>query len=95
MLTDLTARQSQLLNFIRKFTAKSGYPPTVREMADYMEVAFNNGVVCHLKALKKKGCVEWEPNKARSVRLTEEASSQIRGLPLVTLEAISESGRVI
>lgn len=91
MFTDLTARQSLLLNFIRKFTAKKGYPPTVREMAYYMGVGSPNGLMCHLKALKKKGYVEWEPKTARSVRLTEAAQGK-PGIPLLTLGELALSG---
>lgn len=89
MLVDLSRRQTVLLEYIRKFRTTKGYSPSVREMQDYMGIASQNGLMCHLKALKKKGYVEWNHCQARSVRLTDEAREK-PGIPLLTLDVLSE-----
>lgn len=53
----LTARQAEVLACIDGFAAHSGYPPSLREAATACGVRGHTGLVCHLRALKKKGFV--------------------------------------
>jgi repressor LexA len=63
----LTARQAQVLEFIR---ANSGlYGPTVREIALAFSIRSPNGVVCHLKALEKKGLIKRTPYSSRGIEV--------------------------
>lgn len=55
--TDLPDRQSQVLDFIEEFIDISGYPPTVSEIAEALDVASTFGVRKHIEALEKKGFV--------------------------------------
>lgn len=64
-----TPRQMRLLQYIAEFLAENGYPPTVREMALAMHVKSSNGIVCHLKALTRKGWLEFDAMRARGIRL--------------------------
>ena len=59
-----------------------GYGPTVREIGEHFEISSPNGVMCHLKALEKKGLIHRSPNKSRAIELTQEAIDAERGLPL-------------
>ena len=54
----------------------------MREIADQFGIASPNGVVCHLKALEKKGLIIRSPNKSRAIELTDEVLESQRGLPL-------------
>jgi len=51
----LTQRQEEVYKFIREKIRGRGYGPTVREIATQFGIHSPNGVVCHLKALEKKG----------------------------------------
>jgi len=98
-LSLLTARQRDIFNFIREKITNRGYGPTVREIGEYFRISSPNGVMCHLKALEKKGLITREPNMSRAIQLTD-AVRQERGMPLVGLvaagnlaEAIEQSER--
>ncbi len=53
----LTARQQQVLDFIRSHAASNGYPPTLREIGKHMGIRSTNGVNDHLRALERKGAI--------------------------------------
>jgi repressor LexA len=78
----LTARQKEVYEFIRDKIRNRGYGPTVREIGAHFDISSPNGVMCHLKALEKKGLIVREPNMSRAIMLTTEHASN-RGLPLV------------
>ena len=78
----LTARQHEIFDMIYERIINRGYGPTVREIADQFGIASPNGVVCHLKALEKKGLIIRSPNKSRAIELTDEVLESQRGLPL-------------
>jgi repressor LexA len=81
-LDTLTARQREVLDFIRGLIRNRGYGPTVREIGEHFEINSPNGVMCHLKALEKKGIITREPNMSRAIQLTDEGKSD-EGIPLV------------
>lgn len=64
-----TPRQMVLLQFIADRIARNGFPPTVREMGEHIRVSSPNGVVCHLKALRAKGWIDYGGGRARWLRL--------------------------
>ena len=53
--THLTPRQKEIYDFIRDKIESRGYGPTVREIGLAFKIQSPNGVMCHLKALEKKG----------------------------------------
>lgn len=69
----LTARQQQVLEYIRKSIAQRGYPPTLREIGAYMGIRSTNGVNDHLRALERKGYLTREDMKSRAIRPRESA----------------------
>ena len=79
----LTERQQNVYEFIRDKIKNRGYGPTVREIGEHFEINSPNGVMCHLKALEKKGLISRSPNKSRAIELTREAMDEGRGVPLV------------
>lgn len=81
-LDSLTARQTEVLDFIRTKIDGRGYGPTVREIGEEFNIASPNGVMCHLKALEKKGLITREANRSRAIQLSPEAQTQT-GMPLV------------
>ncbi|HEY2893905.1 MAG TPA: transcriptional repressor LexA [Pirellulales bacterium] len=96
----LTERQREVYDFIRDKIRNRGYGPTVREIGDQFQISSPNGVMCHLKALEKKGLITREPNMSRAIQLTAEPIEE-KGLPLagriaagVLHEAIEQTERV-
>jgi repressor LexA len=71
----LTTRQSEIYHFIRSKIQGRGYGPTVREIGVHFQIKSPNGVMCHLKALQKKGLIHREPNMSRAIQLLEETPS--------------------
>jgi repressor LexA len=83
-LDALTPRQREIYNFIRSKIQGRGYGPTVREIGLNFQIKSPNGVMCHLKALQKKGLIHREPNMSRAIQLLEDpVSAQHMGLKLV------------
>lgn len=78
----LTERQREVYEFIRDRIRSRGYGPTVREIGQHFDISSPNGVMCHLKALEKKGLINREPNMSRAIMLATEPVEGSRGLPL-------------
>jgi repressor LexA len=64
----LTARQEQVLRFIKQSIHERGYPPTLREIGAHMGIRSTNGVNDHLRALERKGYLTREDMKSRALR---------------------------
>jgi repressor LexA len=97
---NLTDRQQAVYEFIRTKIRGRGYGPTVREIGLEFGISSPNGVVCHLKALEKKGLISREPNMSRAIQLSVEPIDD-RSLPLagriaagMLHEAIEQNERV-
>jgi repressor LexA len=82
---DLTKRQQEIFEFIRKYAAKTGYPPTVREIGKAVGLHSSSTVHAHLANLEKIGLLRRDPSKPRAIELLEKVGKAIRGpgLPLV------------
>jgi len=87
----LTERQRSVYDFIRDKIVNRGYGPTVREIGEEFGISSPNGVMCHLKALEKKGLIKRSPNKSRAIELTRTASREPSGLPLVGVVAAGQT----
>lgn len=80
----LTSRQREIYNFIRSKIQGRGYGPTVREIGVQFQIKSPNGVMCHLKALQKKGLIHREPNMSRAIQLLDDSTTApTTGLKLV------------
>lgn len=70
----LTARQREVLDFIRHFMAQAGYPPTVREIGAHFGFV-PRSVFDHLKALERKGYLRRTASKSRSLQILDSAGA--------------------
>lgn len=100
LMSQLTRRQREVYEFVRDKIQNRGYGPTVREIGEQFGISSPNGVMCHLKALEKKGLIIREPNMSRAIQISPEAREE-KGLPLagrvaagVLHEAIEQDDRV-
>lgn len=78
----LTHRQQLIYDFIKDRILNRGYGPTVREIGGQFGIRSPNGVMCHLKALEKKGLITREQNMSRAIQLTERLHRGKTSLPL-------------
>jgi repressor LexA len=76
-----TERQLEIYAFIRDKIQNRGYGPTVREIGQAFDIRSPNGVVCHLKALERKGLISRGKNMSRAIELITEPA-HLRGLPM-------------
>ena len=80
----LTARQRQILDWIRGHLESAGRPPTRAEIAAGLGFSTPSSAEDHLRALEKKGVLEIEPGAARGLRLKNLPGIPVQGiLPLV------------
>src|SRR3954454_13065689 len=70
-LNTLTDKQREIYDFIREKIEERGYGPTVREIGTNFDIKSPNGVMCHLKALEKKGLIIREGFSARAIQLVD------------------------
>ena len=68
---DLTKRQQEIFDFIRKYSAKYGYPPTVRDIGKAVGLASSSTVHAHLANLEKLGLLRRDPSKPRAIEMLE------------------------
>jgi repressor LexA len=102
----LTEAQSRIFNFILKYIEQSGYPPAIRDIGDAFDIKSPNGVMCHLRALQKKGYIHRDEKnderggKARAITIPGVTSGGF-SLPLLgviaagkTIEAVEQNERL-
>jgi repressor LexA len=86
---DLTKRQQEIFDFIKRYSARHGYPPTVRDIGQAVGLASSSTVHQHLANLEKIGLLRRDPSKPRAIELLDRAVQEVRnivrpdGLPLV------------
>jgi repressor LexA len=86
MLEELTDRQQEILDYIRRHIDENGYPPTVREIGSAFGIRSTNGVADHLKSLERKGYLARGSLKSRALRplQVEEPDSAFNDAPAVS-----------
>ncbi|MCI0672825.1 MAG: transcriptional repressor LexA [Myxococcaceae bacterium] len=72
-MEELTERQREILQFIVRETELRGFPPTIREIGEEMDIRSTNGVNDHLKALERKGYLLRGEQQSRSLVPTKRA----------------------
>jgi repressor LexA len=85
---DLTKRQQEIFDFIKRYSAKYGYPPTVRDIGKAVGLASSSTVHAHLANLERIGLLRRDPTKPRAIELLDRAAAGVRsfvrpGLPVV------------
>lgn len=73
----LTRRQRDVVACIRQHLARHGFPPSVREVAESLDIT-GNAVYGHLAACERKGHLRRAPGIARGITLTDSSGSGSR-----------------
>lgn len=66
---ELTLRQEEILNFIKKYIAEHGYPPAIREVCTGVGLSSPATVFVHIKNLENMGYIKQTSNKFRTIEL--------------------------
>ncbi|PAU87287.1 repressor LexA [Pseudomonas sp. WN033] len=101
----LTARQQQILAFIKEYMDANGYPPTRVDIARVLGFKSPNAAEDHLKALARKGAIEMIPGASRGIRLPDQGTEAdedrlpvigqvAAGQPILALENIEDHCRI-
>jgi repressor LexA len=82
---NLTKRQQEIFEFIKRYSARHGYPPTVRDIGKAIGLTSSSTVHAHLANLEKLGLLRRDPTKPRAMEILEKAKRAVMpsGLPLV------------
>ena len=75
---DLTKRQQEIFDFIKSYSARTGYPPTVRDIGKAVGLASSSTVHAHLANLEKAGLLRRDPSKPRALELLDRAVAGAR-----------------
>ena len=76
-MVDLTKRQQEIFDFIKRYSAKYGYPPTVRDIGKAVGLASSSTVHAHLANLEKLGLLRRDPSKPRAIELLDRVREDV------------------
>jgi len=83
-MEQLSTKQSRVFDFIKAHLQHTGYPPTVREIADNLGLAGPNSAKKFLDILERKGCIRRQPGCSRAIEIVGSArAAAIQSLPVV------------
>ena len=68
----ITAKQTEILEFIKQEILKKGYPPTVREICEMVHLKSTSSVHSHLETLEKNGYIRRDPTKPRAIEVVDD-----------------------
>jgi repressor LexA len=83
----LTAKQQEILEYIKDEILKKGYPPTVREICERVGLRSTSSVHAHLSTMEKNGFIRRDPTKPRAIEICDDSFQIVRtemtSLPVV------------
>jgi repressor LexA len=83
---NLTKRQQEIFDFIKRYSDRHGYPPTVRDIGKAIGLTSSSTVHAHLANLEKVGMLRRDPSKPRAIEVLVDKAKQVvspSGLPVV------------
>lgn len=74
----ISAKQQQILEFIKEEILKKGYPPAVREICEAVHLKSTSSVHSHLETLEKNGYIRRDPTKPRAIEIVDDSFQMVR-----------------
>ena len=74
----ITAKQQQILDYIKDEILKRGYPPAVREICEAVNLKSTSSVHSHLETLEKNGYIRRDPTKPRAIEICDDNFQMVR-----------------
>lgn len=91
-LSLITKRQKEVLEAIYNSLKNSGYPPTLADLRDKLDVTSNQGVLDILKILEEKGYIKKEEGTARGLKILKKGFEAIKVKPIIPIVGITAAG---
>ena len=83
----ISAKQSEILEYIKEQILSKGYPPAVREICNAVHLKSTSSVHSHLETLEKNGYIKREPTKPRAIEIVDEnfnlTRKEMRNIPIL------------
>lgn len=90
----ISAKQQEILEYIKQEILKKGYPPAVREICDAVRLKSTSSVHAHLETLEKNGFIRRDPTKPRAIEIVDDtfnlARREMVNVPIVGKVAAGE-----
>lgn len=74
----ISAKQQEILDYIQDEILKRGYPPTVREICETVNLKSTSSVHSHLETLEKNGYIRRDPTKPRAIEICDDSFQMVR-----------------
>lgn len=74
----ITAKQQEILEYIKDEILKRGYPPAVREICEAVHLKSTSSVHSHLETLEKNGYIRRDPTKPRAIEICDDSFQMVR-----------------
>ncbi len=74
----ITAKQEDILNYIKEEILRRGFPPTVREICQTVGLKSTSSVHSHLESLEKNGYIRRDPTKPRAIEILDDSFQMLR-----------------
>jgi len=106
-IQNITKKQKEVLDYIKKYSAEHGYPPAIREIGAGLGLSSPATVHSHVKKLEEAGCIRTSSNKFRTIEILvenefQESGEEVVRVPLLgkvtagnPIEAIEQSDEFI
>ncbi len=95
MYPDLSKRQTDILEHIKKVIREKGYPPSVREIGDAVGLMSSSTVHGHLQTLEEKGYIRRDPTKPRAIEILDSSYGDEKRTVLVPIIGRVTAGQPI
>ena len=83
----ISVKQQEILDYIKEEILKKGYPPTVREICETVNLKSTSSVHSHLETLEKNGYIRRDPTKPRAIEICDDNFQMVRtemvSLPII------------
>src|SRR4051794_23425976 len=90
---DLTKRQQEIYDFIKRYAAEHGYPPTVRDIGKAVGLASSSTVHAHLANLEKLGLLRRDPSQPRAMGLLDRVRGEVESAMGSAVESVRSAIR--
>lgn len=74
----ISAKQHEVLEYIKEEILKKGYPPTVRDICEAVHLSSTSSVHSHLATLEKNGYIRRDPTKPRAIEIIDDSFQLVR-----------------
>ncbi len=74
----ISAKQQEILDYIKDIILQKGYPPTVRDICEAVNLRSTSSVHAHLETLEKRGYIKRDPTKPRAIEIIDDSFRMVR-----------------